>query len=67
MGLPVALPSGCDASSETPFGIAQYTKAATGDHGLNRGADTIVIGALGSGAAANTSKNAQLHCRLPRG
>jgi hypothetical protein len=60
------MPSGCDASLRIPFGVAQYTKGATGDHGLNHGGDMIVK-ALPGAVADDPSKNAQLRCRLPRG
>jgi hypothetical protein len=66
MGLPVALPSGCDASVKALSVLPEYTKAATGDHGLNRGGDMIVKAVQGA-AAGNASKNGQLRRRLPGG
>jgi hypothetical protein len=66
MGLPVALPSGCDASLNALSGLPEYTNPTTGDHGLNRGGDMIVK-ALQGAAAGHASENAQLRCRLPRG
>jgi hypothetical protein len=74
MGLPVAMPSECDASSIPVRGCFHYIKAVAGDHGLNRGGDMIVMalqGACGpaSGGAAvdKAAKNVQLRCRFPDG
>jgi hypothetical protein len=49
-----------------PFGVAQYTKGATGDHGLNRGGDMTLEGAAGRCGRSSVQKCPVALPLLPR-